>query len=125
MGGRHSRNKGKRGEREIVNTFKEAGYKAERLAPIQAGLSTEYPDVKVFLCSRACDDWKLDFLIESKFMQIAPNFHNIFNEYLALDAVVHRKNNQDHYITMRLDRFIRFLKWAGVTSNGVAKDGES
>lgn len=127
MSGLRSRNKGKRGEREVVNAFRAAGYNADRLAPVQAGLSTEYPDVKVFL--KSCFDlskepWKLDFLIESKLMEITPNFHKIFNEYLALDAVVHRKNHQDQYITMRMDRFIRLLKWAGVTTFGKESNGE-
>ena len=44
MGGKASRNKGKRGEREVVRILKAYGFDAERTAPLQAGKSKR-PDV--------------------------------------------------------------------------------
>lgn len=43
---RMSRDKGKRGEREVVHVFKAAGIQAERTAPMQAG-STNYADIHI------------------------------------------------------------------------------
>lgn len=43
-----SREKGKRFERATVNWLKSLGYKARRLAPMQAGSPEDYPDVRAW-----------------------------------------------------------------------------
>ncbi len=41
------REKGKRGEREVVKLLKEAGFEARRTAPLQAGETSGDPDVEL------------------------------------------------------------------------------
>lgn len=66
--GAKSRRKGSKGERDIVNIHKKAGFIAERTAPMQPGLRTNnYPDVKVTVS----DDTTLK--IESKVDGNAPS----------------------------------------------------
>lgn len=45
--GAKSRNKGKSGEREVVNLAKSLGLDAVRTAPMQAGVGTQYADVDI------------------------------------------------------------------------------
>jgi len=47
MSGSYSRNKGANFERGTVNLVKSWGIPAQRTAPMQAGLSDTYPDVKI------------------------------------------------------------------------------
>jgi len=47
MSGAYSRNKGASFERDTVNLLKSWGINAQRTAPMQAGLSDTYPDVKI------------------------------------------------------------------------------
>lgn len=47
MTGRRSRDKGARGEREVVDVFRSVGLDAHRAAPMQAGGVAGYPDVVV------------------------------------------------------------------------------
>lgn len=43
----NSKQKGKRGEQEVVNTLKSWGMNAKRTAPMQAGFPEDYPDVLI------------------------------------------------------------------------------
>lgn len=48
--GKQQREKGKRGEREVVNLLKEYGFGAKRFGYAQAGHSTDVPDVLADIC---------------------------------------------------------------------------
>ena len=105
--GRHSRNKGKRGEREVAKIFRDAGYPARRSVQYNGRPGTAADVVGV-----------PSLHIEVKFVEkVSVRAWNKQAERNArtspeqeIPIVVHRKSREPWLVTMSLDDFIRLLE---------------
>lgn len=104
-----SRDKGKRGEREIVNYYKERGFETRRTAPLQAA----------GLCDAADVSGVAGFHIEVK-RQEALNIWKALEqaERDAADGVIptvhFRRNRSQWYVALPLEDFVRMIPVHGV-----------
>lgn len=111
MGRINSRQKGKRGEREAVRLLRLAGINAERMAPMQAGLSTVHPDVKAEYRTGLGEKKELN--IECKWTDRLPHLDKIYKAHKGkLDMVMHHRNHGDNYVIMTFDKFVELLDYA-------------
>ena len=104
--GRHSRNKGKRGEREVAKIFRDAGYPARRSVQYNGRPGTVADVVGV-----------PSLHIEVKFVEkerIREWYRQAERDASAspeqVPVVVHRKSREPWLVTMSLDDFIRLLE---------------
>ena len=104
--GRHSRNKGKRGEREVAKIFRDAGYPARRSVQYNGRPGTAADVVGV-----------PGMHIEVKFVEkerIREWYRQAERDASAspeqVPVVVHRKSREPWLVTMSLDDFIRLLE---------------
>lgn len=105
--GKASRDKGKRGERELANVLKEYGYKTKRGVQYQGGHDS--PDV-VGLPGIHIECKRVERLVIETAMQQARDDCDPF----SLPAVFHRKNGKPWLVTMDLDDWILlYKKWRG------------
>ncbi len=103
MSGRKSRDKGKRGEREVVNILQSLGFDAKRRGQLQAGRE-DVPDV-------LAKSKLITLAVEVKFPKKLPAFVNGAIEQAeqasryGLPVVFMRENNGQWYVAMTLSRF--------------------
>lgn len=109
-----SRDKGKRGEREIVRYYSDRGFSAIRTAPLQAGFVEGAADVSGVG----------NFHIEVK-RQEALNIWKALEQAEGdaaegmIPTVHFRRNRSDWYVALRLDDFIRLMPPDGVVDCGI------
>ena len=105
--GRHSRNKGKRGEREVAKIFRDAGYPARRsvqyngrpgTAADVVGVPGMHIEVK-FVEKERIREW---------YRQAERDARASIKQEIPI--VVHRKIREPWLVTMSLDDFIRLLE---------------
>ena len=105
--GRHSRNKGKRGEREVAKIFRDAGYPARRsvqyngrpgTAADVVGIPGMHIEVK-FVEKERIREW---------YRQAERDARASIKQEIPI--VVHRKIREPWLVTMSLDDFIRLLE---------------
>ena len=105
--GRHSRNKGKRGEREVAKIFRDAGYPARRsvqyngrpgTAADVVGVPGMHIEVK-FVEKESVRAW---------YKQAERDARASIKQEIPI--VVHRKIREPWLVTMSLDDFIRLLE---------------
>ncbi len=104
MGGLHSRNKGKRGEREVRDLFRDRGFEARRGQ--QFAGSPDSPDVVV-----PDMPW---LLVESKFVEKL-DLHKAMIQAvqdsggLKVPAIFHKKSRTDWLVTMTVDDWFNLI----------------
>jgi Holliday junction resolvase len=109
-----SRDKGKRGEREIVKYYIDRGFDAIRTAPLQAGFVEGAADVSGVG----------NFHIEVK-RQEALNIWKALeqSERDAKDGMIptvhFRRNRSEWYVALKLDDFVRLMPPDGVLDCGI------
>ena len=114
--GRRSTTKGKRYEREVVRVFEAAGHRARRMAPLQARLGGDVPDVEV-VATAPVDDVVL--AVECKVSGRTPSPHAAMAQAIesapagALPVVVSRKDRGESLATLRLDDLLHLLRLVG------------
>ena len=108
--GRRSRNKGKRGEREVSSLFRAAGWDARRAQQFCGSPDGGASDVLV-----DCPHWI--FHVECKFVQQTDVYG--WMRQAAADArdgkvpvVVHRRNNESWHVTMRVSDWLELVRQA-------------
>lgn len=101
MSGKHSRNKGARFEREIVNTLKERGYLAERI-PLSGAMGTFKGDVQVKIGNRT-----LKFECKS----LANGFKFLYHNLGDNSGLILRADKKEALIVLR------FSEWIGDLSD--------
>ena len=101
--GKASRDKGKRGERELANVLKEHGYKARRGIQFQGG--PDSPDV-VGLPGIHIECKRVEKLNIENAMQQATDDCDPF----SLPAVFHRKNGKPWLVTMDMEDWLLMYK---------------
>lgn len=99
MPGKHSRNKGARFEREIVNTLKERGYLAERI-PLSGAMGSFKGDVQVKIGNRT-----LKFECKS----LANGFKFLYSKLGDNDALILRADRQEALIVLKFDQWVEDL----------------
>lgn len=98
---RLEKEKGKRGEREVVKLLKEAGFEARRTAPLQAGESSSGdPDVML--------DGK--FRIEVK--RRKDGFSQIYKWFVNTDFLFLRADRKDFLVVMSAETFLKLYQKA-------------
>lgn len=97
--GKTSRDKGKRGERELANFLKEKGYKARRGVQYQGG--PDSPDV-TGLPGIHVECKRTEALRLYDAMKQAKNDADPF----SLPAVFHRRNNEDWVVIMDIEDWL-------------------
>ena len=100
MSGKHSRDKGARFEREIVNYLKSLGYEAERI-PLSGAMGTFKGDVQVRHGDKT-------FKIECK--SLANGFKFIYESLGDNDALCIRADRQEPLLVLRLGQFLRVIE---------------
>lgn len=108
--GRRSRNKGKRGEREIASLFRAAGWNARRSQQFCGSPDGGAADVLV-------DAPHWIFHIESKYVQ-ATDIYRWMRQAVAdarggkIPVVCHRRNNESWHVTMRISDWLELVRQA-------------
>lgn len=105
--GKKSRNKGKRGERQVASMLTERGFEARRGVQFKGGLNS--PDV-------ICDDlyWAQ---CEVKYVE-SLNIYKAMNQAKhdcqgsKVPLVFHKKNNRELLVTMTFFDWINLTQWA-------------
>ena len=108
--GRHSRNKGKRGEREVAKIFQEAGFHARRSVQYNGRPGTAADvvgvpglHIEVKLVEKES--------IRAWYRQAQRDAHaSPENE---MPVIVHRKSREPWLVTMSLEDFIKIIKQEG------------
>ena len=98
--GRKSREKGKRAEREVVSIFRNWGWRAERTAPLQAGMGTAKPDV---FAANDC----ISLRLEVKRRRRLPAY--LVDGLEHADAVMLRQDRGGWIIAMPLEAFLELF----------------
>lgn len=108
MSGKRSRDKGKRGEREVINILKDAGIVAERTAPMQAGTdSIAWGDIHItgFENGIVVDP---PIKGECKYTEGIPNYdYKYINEETPF--LFKRKNKKEWLVTMTISTFLELF----------------
>lgn len=106
--GKTSREKGKRGERELANLLQSFGFKTKRGVQYQGG--PDSPDV-VGLPGIHIECKRVEKLNIDNAMEQALGDCDVFD----LPAVFHRKNNKPWLVTMELeDWMLLYQSWRGI-----------
>ncbi len=103
--GKVSREKGKRGEREVVNLLKAEGHQAQRTAPLQAA-NGDSSGADVLLDDR--------FKIEVK--RRKNGFKSLYDYLDGMDFVFMRADRKKHIVAMSAETFLKLY--------GKAKEGD-
>jgi|14BtaG_2_1085337.scaffolds.fasta_scaffold01266_15 hypothetical protein len=116
MGGANSNRKGKRFEREVVRAAERAGFRARRLAPLQARIGSDVPDVELTVHAECVFD------VECKAYARKPNPLAVMPQAVAqarrghYPAVICTEVRpgcpSDPMVTLRLDDFLDLLGYA-------------
>ena len=113
MSGSFSKQKGKRGEREVVDLFKAHGWDAVRLAPMQAGMLEGFPDVRAIAKLHAEIPHLDQFILmaEVKFRDRMPPLDDVLTEGKRhlVNCVFHRRTRKQMLITMDAEEFLKLL----------------
>lgn len=96
-----SRPKGKRGELELVHAANRAGFPAKRTAPMQAGLSTTWPDVLIEI-----PDGQIR--AECKYRESLPEW--LWKYLEGMDILHLRKNRKDALVVLRESDYFALLQ---------------
>lgn len=100
MPGRHSRNKGARFEREIVNLLRQAGYTAERI-PLSGAMGTFKGDVQ----------WQLrDQLLRIECKSKGNGFKFLYDKLSGNDILAIRADHESPLVVLSLDRLLSFIR---------------
>lgn len=92
---RLEKEKGKRGEREVVKLLKEAGFEARRTAPLQAGESSSgVPDVE------------LDKRFKIEVKRRKSGFKQIYDWLKDADFLFVRADRKDYIVAMSFQTFL-------------------
>lgn len=92
---KRSRDKGKVGERECAEIWRQAGFSVERTAPLQADAASERGDLEVSGFGR----------VEVK--RRATGYRTIYAQLADTHALCLRADRHDWLIVMRLDDFLQ------------------
>lgn len=99
--GKASRNKGKRGEREVVKLLKEAGFEARRTAPLQA---------------HDGDNSGADVLLDDKYKievkRRKNGFKSLYDYIENVDFAFMRADRKKHIVAMSIETFLEFYSKA-------------
>lgn len=99
--GKASRDKGKRGEREVVNLLKEAGHQAQRTAPLQA---------------HSGDDSGADVLLDNKYKievkRRKNGFKQLYDYIEDVDFAFVRADRRKHIVAMSAETFLELYRKA-------------
>lgn len=94
------RRKGYMGEHEVVQRLREAGFKTDRISPLEAGGELK-GDVRLILNG-------VHYTISVKNGQHYPKFH--YDALEGADFLFAKRNREKWLITMRIDDFIFLIK---------------
>jgi hypothetical protein len=94
------REKGKRGEREVVKLLKEAGFEARRTAPLQAGETSGDPDVE------------LDNKYRIEVKRRKNGFEQLYKWLKNTDFLFVRADRKDYIVSMSLQTFLELYSAA-------------
>ena len=105
MGGKMSRNKGKRYERELASAFRDYGYDARRTAQY-CGNTGDAADVVglpgIHIEAKRVEQFRIyDWMAQAVHDSVASG---------NIPAVFFRKNNAETLVTLRLDDFMNIYK---------------
>lgn len=99
--GKTSRDKGKRGEREVVNLLKKAGHSAQRTAPLQA---------------HSGDDSGADVLLDDKYKievkRRKNGFKSLYDYIKNVDFAFMRADRKKHIVAMSVETFLELYSKA-------------
>lgn len=94
--GKLSKNKGKRGEREVVRLLREAGFEARRTAPLQAGES-----------SLGDPDVELDKRFKIEVKRRKSGLKHLYDWLKDADFLFVRADRKDYIVAMSLETFLK------------------
>lgn len=108
-----SRDKGKRGEREVVNLLKAEGHHAQRTAPLQAAEG---------------DDSGADVLLDDKYKievkRRKNGFKTLYDYIENVDFVFMRADRKKHIVAMSVETFLELYSAAKKNSKSNKRGGE-
>lgn len=111
--GKASRNKGKRGEREVVNLLKAAGHHAQRTAPLQA---------------HSGDDSGADVLLDDKYKievkRRKNSFKTLYDYIENVDFAFMRADRRKYIVAMSIETFLELYTDAKESNKNDKQGGE-
>lgn len=111
--GKMARNKGKRGEREVVNLLKAAGHHAQRTAPLQAHMG---------------DSSGADVLLDDKYKievkRRKNGFKTLYSHIENADFAFMRADRKKHIVAMSVETFLELYRKAKESGENDKQGGE-